>query len=382
MTSLRDTTSADAGSASAPRAEPPANQALAAALDAAQWTPRTLVRALNPLLEAAGRTTLHLTAGRGWLRGSQPRSATVRQLTATVLTKATGTPHTEERLWGVDTAKAEKNATDDLIGRRSLTDILDTATVWTATDPHEQAVLHPAPTSQLLSAVWDATRQDPRPALPSGGQDQVLPAFGDVLEGHLGRLRRLDDTAGGGALPQQYVRTELASVLGLLHHGSYNIDTGARLLAIASGMAQLAGWMAFDADLHAAAQRYQLLAIRLARAADEPTIVGNVLGMLSYQHAAAGDPPAARRYAEAAVDHTARSSGARRIILETGRLNTAALALYRKADYVFCPTYAPGRREVNRAMTKPLNGEVSDEVHRDNCALKSPDHTRTSTTAQ
>ncbi|WP_234307983.1 hypothetical protein [Streptomyces sp. NBRC 110035] len=66
--------------------------------------------------------------------------------------------------------------------------------------------------------------------------------------------------------------------------------------------------MAFDADLHAATQRYQLLAIRLARAADDTTTVANVLGMLAYQHAATGKPAAALRYAEAAVDHTARSS--------------------------------------------------------------------------
>lgn len=308
MTTLSYMTSADTDP---PSATPPLNRALAAALHAAQWTPRELVRVLNPRLEAAGQHTLHLTAGRAWLNGARPRSATVRRLTATVLTEATGTPHTTAELWGEPAAPgatAEKSATDDLIGRRSVFDVLDTATRWTATDPHEQALLRPAGDDQLLSAVWDATRQSTRPALAPAGQEQVLPAFVDVLESHLGRLRRLDDTAGGGALSQRYVRTELAGVLGLLRHGTYTTDVGTRLLATASGMSQLAGWMAFDADLHAAAQRYQLLAIRLARAADDTTTVGNVLGMLAYQHAAAGKPSAALRYAEAAIDHTARSS--------------------------------------------------------------------------
>ncbi|MFJ4700622.1 hypothetical protein ACIP5N_21410 [Streptomyces sp. NPDC088768] len=202
----------------------------------------------------------------------------------------------------------ERTATDDLVGRRSVADVLATATAWTATDPQEQAILHPAGDSQLLSAVWDATRQSPLRSAAPGTREPVLPAFVDVLEGHLARLRRLDDTAGGGTLSQRYVRTELAGVLDLLRSGSYTTDIGTRLLAIASGMAQLSGWMAFDADLHAAAQRYQLLAIRLARAADDATTVANVLGMLAYQHAAAGKPAAALRYAEAAVDHTARSS--------------------------------------------------------------------------
>ncbi|MDW6057915.1 hypothetical protein SAZ11_07405 [Streptomyces sp. FXJ1.4098] len=252
-----------------------------------------------------------MTAGRAWLNGAKPRSATVRRLTATVLTEAAGTPYTATDLWGEHAAsgtRTEKTATDDLIGRRSVADVLATATAWTATDPHEQATLHPADDSQLLSAVWDATRQSPLHTPVASGQEQVLPAFVDVLEGHLGRLRRLDDTAGGGTLSQRYVRTELAGVLDLARHGSYTTDVGTRLLATASGMAQLAGWMAFDADLHAAAQRHQLLAIRLARAAHDTTTIANVLGMLAYQHAAAGKPAAALRYAEAAIDHTARSN--------------------------------------------------------------------------
>src|SRR4051812_30648465 len=134
---LRDATSADAGSASAP----PSNQALAAALRAARWTPRDLVRALNPRLEAAGQPTLHLTAGRTWLNGTRPRSATVRRLTPTALTEPTGDPFHAADLWGepaAGDAKAEKTAIDDLVGRRSVTDVLATATAWTATDPHEQ----------------------------------------------------------------------------------------------------------------------------------------------------------------------------------------------------------------------------------------------------
>ncbi|MFJ8978727.1 hypothetical protein [Streptomyces sp. NPDC102282] len=321
---LRDAASTDAGSASAPLS----NQALAAALRAARWTPRDLVRALNPRLEATGQPTLHLTAGRAWLNGTRPRSATVRRLTATVLTEATGTPSTAADLWGEPAAGGatpEKTATDDLVGRRSVADVLATATAWAATDPREQAILHPAGDSQLLSAVWDATRQSPlRTALP-GTQEQVPPEFVDVLEGHLGRLRRLDDTAGGGALPQRYVRFELAGVLDVVRSSSYTTDVGTRLLATASGMAQLSGWMAFDADLHAAAQRYQLLAIRLARAAGDTTTVANVLGMLAYQHAATGKPAAALRYAEAAVEHTARSSPLARA-RAWGRMATAHAA--------------------------------------------------------
>ncbi|WP_258038740.1 hypothetical protein [Streptomyces sp. SM12] len=323
MTTLRIGASLDGRSAFAH----PLNQTLAAALQAAQWTPRDLIRALNPRLEAVGRPTLHLTAGRAWLNGSQPRSATVRRLAATVLTEATGAPYSSAVLWGGPAAggQAEKTATDDLVGRRSVADVLVAATGWAATGPEDQAILRPASESQLLSAVWDATRQNtPLPVQP-GRHEHVLPAFVDVLEGQLARLRRLDDTTGGGKLSQRYVRIELAGVLDLVRHSRYTSDVGNRLLATASGMAQLAGWMAFDADLNAAAQRYHLFAIRLARAADESTTVANVLGMLAYQHAAIGNPVAAVRYAEAAVDHSARSSSIVRA-RAWGRMATAHAA--------------------------------------------------------
>ncbi|MFD9281043.1 hypothetical protein ACFWD7_27715 [Streptomyces mirabilis] len=285
------------------------NQHLADALACTGWSPRELVRTLNPRLDAVGEPVLHLTAGRSWLNGAQPRSEIVRRLVAAVITEATGHTYTAADLWGHEQggSRPEKTATDDLLGRRSLTEILATATAWTATEPRDQAVLHPATDTTLFSAVWDATRQGPLHAFPGTGREQVIPPFMDVLEGHLRRLRRLDDTAGGGALPQRYVRTELAGVLELVRNSRYSNEIGTRLLITASGMAQLAGWMAFDADLTAAAQRYQLLAIRLARSAGDHHTVANVLGMLSYQHAACGKPAAALRFAEAAVDHTTRS---------------------------------------------------------------------------
>ncbi|MFJ8794280.1 GNAT family N-acetyltransferase [Streptomyces sp. NPDC102462] len=55
------------------------------------------------------------------------------------------------------------------------------------------------------------------------------------------------------------------------------------------------------------------------------------------------------------LERHAASRGATRIMLETGRRNTAALALYRRAGYLPCPSYVAGRDpRVNRAMTKPL----------------------------
>jgi GNAT superfamily N-acetyltransferase len=61
------------------------------------------------------------------------------------------------------------------------------------------------------------------------------------------------------------------------------------------------------------------------------------------------------RYLLEHLERHASTLGATRIMLETGRRNTAALALYRRAGYVSCPSYVSGRdHQINRAMTKPL----------------------------
>jgi ribosomal protein S18 acetylase RimI-like enzyme len=54
------------------------------------------------------------------------------------------------------------------------------------------------------------------------------------------------------------------------------------------------------------------------------------------------------------LERRAAAHGAQHILLETGALNTAALALYRFCGYKPRPPYVPGRSDVNRAMTKPL----------------------------
>lgn len=55
------------------------------------------------------------------------------------------------------------------------------------------------------------------------------------------------------------------------------------------------------------------------------------------------------------LEQHAASRGATRIMLETGRRNAAALALYHRAGYLPCPSYVAERDpRVNRAMTKRL----------------------------
>jgi ribosomal protein S18 acetylase RimI-like enzyme len=70
--------------------------------------------------------------------------------------------------------------------------------------------------------------------------------------------------------------------------------------------------------------------------------------------------PAARgrglgRYILQHLEEAATAHGATHVLLETGALNTAALALYRDCGYTLRKAYVPGRNTaVNRAMGKSL----------------------------
>lgn len=59
----------------------------------------------------------------------------------------------------------------------------------------------------------------------------------------------------------------------------------------------------------------------------------------------------------AQLERHASDRGARRMILETGALNGAAIGLYVAAGFLPIPSYVPGRRSTNRAFEKPLPEE-------------------------
>jgi hypothetical protein len=279
---------------------------LAEALELAGWSPRDLVRAINPRLNAMGQPGMDPTAGHGWLRGGMPRSPAVRDLAAVVLSQATGRSYTSGQLWGRDHPAPEPRATEELLGPMPLQNVLTVASAWTS-GTIEPALARPASAGHLTAAVWDATRQPPVPSAAGRGSDYVPPEYVDMLEEQLASLRRLDDRAGGGPLSQRHARIALHEAVTLVNTGRYSAATGNRLLRHAAGTAQLAGWLSFDARLDPAAHRYLLLAIRIARAAGDTDTVANALGMLAYQHAASQSPDTALRFAHAAVEQSARS---------------------------------------------------------------------------
>jgi hypothetical protein len=98
------------------------------------------------------------------------------------------------------------------------------------------------------------------------------------VERRVEQLRRLDDFIGGGDL-YQLVDKELHATVGLVKEAACTEALGKRLLAAVGELCGLAGWVAADAGLHAAAQRYYAGGIRAAHAADDVPLAGNLISL-------------------------------------------------------------------------------------------------------
>jgi hypothetical protein len=113
--------------------------------------------------------------------------------------------------------------------------------------------------------------------------------------------RRMNDAIGGGHL-LALVREDLRLVVALLNDAAYTEDIGRRLHAVAAELGRLAGYLAFDINQHAAAQRYWLAALRSAHLSGDRALGANILSFMSLQAVRVGSPRDAFALAEAALD--------------------------------------------------------------------------------
>ncbi|GAA4010524.1 MFS transporter [Allokutzneria multivorans] len=300
------------------------NAALREMLSKVGWSARALVREVNAHLVARGHDALDLTTGCHWLRGTRPRDAATASAVAAVLGHALDRDVRIEHLWPAlgGASAPTASAVSGLLGPWTATGAVAVAHSTATGTPNERAALRAARGSDLITSALDGLTPMPGAGISGSGRDRLDPPMLTMLERRLAELRRLDDQLGGGPLSQRLINAELATVLDFLRFARYNGPTGARLLRLSAGLAQLAAWTAFDADNAGAAQRGHLLAIRLARAAKDDIAATNSLGMLAYQSAMTNNPSDAVRLAEAAVAHTRRTCPTTRARAH-GRLATA-----------------------------------------------------------
>lgn len=138
----------------------------------------------------------------------------------------------------------------------------------------------PRPNSRRLTVHLDDMAQHDETLMASAGSS----AFGWFSRGDLEAVRemastfsRIDQRRGGGHARTalvQYLTSDVANYL----RGSYTDERVRKdMFSVASELAYLSGWMAFDNAEHSIAQHDFSVAVKLAEEADDPPMAGHVL---------------------------------------------------------------------------------------------------------
>lgn len=302
---------------------------LGAFLERAGWSPRELAHAVNGRLKrmADRKHQIHPTTPYHWLKHGYCPYPPVPEVVAEVLSERLGQPITPDMLWPGRTAPLPVVAAAGagLAGPWTPSMVVRSLDDLVRASGSDRYRVRPADGLELVTLALDGLAPPVDPVQAAMDGERVLPPMMDLVVDHIAALRRLDDRQGGGLLSVRYVLGELRTILDLIKGAAYGREVGARLHLAAADLAQLAGWMHFDAGIDGAGQRYFLLGLRLAQAGDDLSTAANIMGMLAYHAAHAGQAAEAIRIAEAAGDvarHTSIGMQAR----VAGRLATAYAA--------------------------------------------------------
>ncbi|MFJ2115628.1 Tat pathway signal protein [Streptomyces sp. NPDC087850] len=321
------------------------NERLAAYLAEAGWSRAQAASAYN---RVAQENKLSVVGGIGrshvsmWVGGTQPSGAAPLILSQALSRRLKRVITPEElgfAVFDVPTEGAQEWRVDPLtalndLGRADL-------------DADRRQILTDAVYSTASLALpgqewWETMARTLSPAVPAERQ-RVGPDDVATVQELTVAFSRMDQQCGGGhgrkALVQ-YLQTDVAVFL----RGTYPDERVRRAMFSAAGeLAYLSGWMAFDNAEHAVAQRYFVLAVKLAARADDPPLTGHILRAMAHQaldlgfHKQALDLSAAsvagQRYASATPRERALLTVIHaRGLAANGRKQAAAKALLKAED--------------------------------------------------
>ncbi|WP_159011976.1 helix-turn-helix domain-containing protein [Streptomyces sp. NRRL F-5123] len=182
--------------------------------------------------------------------------------------------------------------------------------------------------SALVDVAADWARIEPRHLSQALDGRRVDPDLLSWLEQRSGELR----AHANGPHHHQIsglVDAHLATTIDLLDHSRYTTAAGRRLHTVAAGLAHCAGWLRFDADRHAGAQRHWQAAVHAAHQADDRDLAAVALSDLAYQAAWLARPADAVRILEHARSRT--RAPAVRSLLDLRRARACAVLRDRHA---------------------------------------------------
>jgi hypothetical protein len=229
---------------------------------------------------------------RAWRQGEQPRDP-VPGLIVEVLTERIGSPLTLADI-GLDRSEMERiQWNGPWMPAQTITELVtfardDLMLGRGGAEPQCQETLEG---HDLLSIVhpWTTTAVDSSGIGIGKGRrrigDQEVMQIRAVTE----VFRSLDNAYGGG-LTREAVIGQLILAASMAKDRTYTEEVGRKLIAGMGDLATVAGWMCHDVSMHAAAQRYFLLALRAAKEADDPSLGAHVLSCMARQAGHLGRP--------------------------------------------------------------------------------------------
>jgi hypothetical protein len=157
---------------------------------------------------------------------------------------------------------------------------------------------------------------DRRGFLAMSGAALVAPALGtsaprvtdrsvDSIQALVVHLRDMDNQLGG---PRVTYREPLRLIQGMLADGTYTDGVGRRLHGVAAELLRLCGWVAYDSNQLAVAQRRWRAALASSKAAGDTAMGAHVIASMAGQALKEGDPRSALAMAEGAREHYAGDS--------------------------------------------------------------------------
>jgi len=216
-----------------------------------------------------------------WLAGEQPRPP-VPELAATVMTEALGRTVSAAGL-GMTPSDLPGDVGLQLGDAWSDTVVTSTS-LWRADVQRRRFLAGAVFSSAALPASALRWLTSPDAETPeSSGPRRIGQADIDAIRDLTQSYREMDNLLGGGRLRSALVSYLDDHVTGLLTAGSYREDTGRALAAACGELSQLAGWVAYDSDEHALAQRYLTQALACARHAGDAALAAETLAAQAHQ---------------------------------------------------------------------------------------------------
>ncbi|MGH4018208.1 MAG: hypothetical protein ACRDT0_02970, partial [Pseudonocardiaceae bacterium] len=288
--------------------DPRCNVVLQRLLKRVEWTPENLGDHLNQLATELGlKTHVNPRSPRRWVHAEKNRASPRiprepwPSLVCLLLHRRLGEPVSPEELgWPVDRDRLYVPADDGLCQAwdaagaiAALGDVVDAGVM----ERRHFVTM----TGLTLTAVAHQWLLDPARVAAAVLGKRVDHALVDDLERVAEARRRMDDAIGGGTLLPG-VREDLRLVVAMLRNSAYAEEVGRRLHAVAAEFGRLAGWLAYDSNQPALAQRYFLAALRAAHVSGDRAVGANILSYMSVQAAFSSSPKDAVVLAGSALD--------------------------------------------------------------------------------